>query len=312
MGERDLEPGVRQALDKVLGYLNFSTGAADPSFLGYLNLIFEFTAQQPGEGPLWQRVSHLLTLGLETLKKTSPAFQDSDQAAAILQLVFEHTPNAYRAFHRDLLFNSSAETLFRPFFLGRMCEAVLRQGGPWDETERITAGTIRLLNDFVGYRPVPSLESRRIEPYPHEFVRPIPLYVRGAGVTFGPEREVVKVALKLLEETDEDILRRASFDIHKLDELAVDPRAYDFDHPANKRPNYHFGQWDPNLISNQGHYRRFVVQQVTLDALLHRLTAAPDLPHDEVVFEAAAVLAGTILMASGISGEGPGTFDSNT
>ena len=312
MGERDLEPDVRQALDKVLGYLNFSAGAADPAFLGYLNLIFEFTAQQSGTEPLWQQVGLLLTEGLETLKKTSPAFQDSEQATAILPLVFEHTPSAYQAFHRDLLFNCSAETLFRPFFMGRMCEAVLRQGGPWDETERITAGAIRLLNDFVGYRPVPSLESRRIEPYPHEFVRPIPLYVRGAGVTFGREREVIKVALKLLEETDEDILRRASFDIHKLDELAVDPRAYDFDHPANKRPNYHFGQWDPNLISNQGHYRRFVVQQVTLDALLHRLTNAPDLPHDEVVFEAAAVLAGTILMASGISGEGPGTFDSNT
>ena len=60
-----------------------------------------------------------------------------------------------------------------------------------------------------------------------------------------------------------------------LDELAVDPRAYDFDHPANKRPNYHFGQWDPHQIDNQGRYRRFVVQQVTLDALMHRLHEAP-------------------------------------
>ena len=50
-------------------------------------------------------------------------------------------------------------------------------------------------------------------------------------------------------------------------ELALDPRAYDFDHPVNKRPNYHFGQWDPHAIDPRGFYHRFVVQQVTLDAL---------------------------------------------
>ena len=63
-----------------------------------------------------------------------------------------------------------------------------------------------------------------------------------------------------------------------MDELAFDPRAYDFDHPANKRPNYHFGQWDPHLIDNQGRYRRFVVQQVTLDALMQRLDGETTIP----------------------------------
>ena len=93
--------------------------------------------------------------------------------------------------------------------------------------------------------------------------------------------------------------------------IALDPRAYDFDHPANKRPNYHFGQWDPHLIDNSGRYRRFVVQQVTLDALMRRLTDTTDIPYDELLLEAASVLAGTILMASGISGEGPAAFDSS-
>ena len=37
-----------------------------------------------------------------------------------------------------------------------------------------------------------------------------------------------------------------------MSELAFDPRAYDFDHPANKRPNYHFGEWDPHCIDNKG------------------------------------------------------------
>ena len=78
----------------------------------------------------------------------------------------------------------------------------------------------------------------------------------------------------------------------------------------NRRPNYHFGQWDPHHIDNQGRYRRFVIQQCTLDAVQSRIDAASDVPHDQVLFEAGAVLAGTILMASGTSGSGPESHDS--
>src|SRR5690606_14462326 len=144
-------------------------------------------------------------------------------------------------------------------------EAVLLQGGPCDETERIVDGALTHLNDFLGHRPVAALESQKIEPYRHEHVRPIPLDSRGVGVRYGPARAVLAATLTLLAETDRDLLRAANFDPDLLDEWAVDPRAYDFDHPANKRPNYHFGQWDPSHIDNQGRYRRFVVQQVTLD-----------------------------------------------
>src|SRR5207248_10086359 len=63
-------------------------------------------------------------------------------------------------------------------------------------------------------------------------------------------------------------------------------------------------------LENQGRSRLFVLPQVTLDALMRRMTDSPDVPADELLQEAAAVLAGTILMASGISGEGPATFDS--
>ncbi len=94
--------------------------------------------------------------------------------------------------------------------------------------------------------------------------------------------------------------------------MAFDPRAYDFDHPVNKRPNYHFGQWDPHHIDQQGHYRRFVVQQVTLDVLLARIDGHDGPAREELLFEEAAVLAGTILMASGTSGNGPDAHDSST
>src|SRR5205823_3473192 len=79
-----------------------------------------------------------------------------------------------------------------------------------------------------------------------------------------------------------------------------------------RRPNYVFGEWDPYHIDNQGRYRRFVVRQVALDALLERVAEPGELPASEALFEAAAVLVGTMLMASGTSGSGPATHDSTT
>lgn len=311
MGKRELEAGGEPALQQVLGYLNFSSGAVDPQFLANLNHLFAHVASAGSGTPVWLEVGRLLTERLVLLQGHSPAFSDAAQASAVLELVFDRTLPAYREFHRDLLFHHTDASLFRPFFVGRVCEAVLRQGPPWNEAGRIVPAAIGQLNDFLGHRPVATLESQRIEPYAREFVRPIPLYVRGAGFSHGPEREVVAAALQLLDETEPDLLRQACYYPENLDELAIDPRAYDFDHPANKRPNYHFGQWDPHHIDNSGRYRRFVVQQVTLDALMRRLTDTTDIAYDELLLEAASVLAGTILMASGISGEGPAAFDSS-
>jgi hypothetical protein len=299
-----------QPLEQVLGYLNFSSGASDLQFLANLNALFEAAGREKSGLPVWLEVGRTLTERLTLLRGLSPAFRDAEQASAVLQLVFDQTLPAYRQFHRDLLFHQTDDALFRPMFVGRVCEAVLRQGPPWTESERIVNGAIRTLNDYIGHRPVPALEAQPTNAYAHEFVRPIPLFIRGVGASCGPEREVVLLALKLLEDTEDDLLRQACFDPRLLDELAIDPRAYDFDHPANKRPNYHFGQWDPHHIDGKGRFRRFVVQQVTLTALMRRLSDTADIPASELLFEAAAVLAGTILMASGISGEGPGAFDS--
>jgi len=311
MGDREQGIGSDPVLDQILGYLNFSSGATDPQFLANLNHAFELVARSEPERSTWRALERQLRDRLTTLRESSAAFRDAEQASAVLELVFRHTLPGYRQFHRDLLFHQTEQSLMRPFFIGRVCEAVLRQGAPWGETDRIVAGAINHLNDFIGHRPVAALESQKVQAYKHEFVRPIPLYIRGAGITYGPEREVLEKALQLLADTDRDLLARACFDPDVLEELAVDPRAYDFDHPANKRPNYHFGQWDPSHIDNQGRYRRFVVQQVTLDSLMQRLHDPSDLPRDELLFEAASVLAGTVLMASGISGDGPQTYESN-
>ncbi len=300
----------------ILGYLNFSSGTPDPRFLANLNDLFGRLADKsptakPAE-PTWLALGNLLRAELLAVRGTSDAFRQVEQAEAALQLVFDAALPAYRQFHHDLLFHQTDEALFQPFFIGRMCEAVLRQGGPWGETDRIVSAALDELNDYLGHRPVAVLRTeRKIQPYDHEWVRPIPLWIRGAGVAVGPCQELIETALAILETTDPAICFDAMFTLDQLDELAFDPRAYDFDHPVNKRPNYLFGQWDMNCLDNSGRCRRFVLQQAALDAMLDRLEHHGRLSRKQVMFEEAAVLAGTMLMGSGISGNRPDAHDSS-
>lgn len=304
---------ARTALREMLGYLNFSSGAPDARFQRNINAVYQSLQMAgPSATAPWREIPVALRTQLHGLKGSSEAFTEVDQAEAVITLLFDHLLAAYREYHRDLLYHQTEDALYGPFFLARCFEAVLAQGSPWDETERIVRGAVEQLNDFIGYRPVAVLRTaRKIEPYEHEWVRPLPLYLRGAGVAAGRYEEVVQLALDILHVASPELLEQAYFDLNLLDELALDPRAYDFDHPVNKRPNYHFGMWDPHQIDNQGRYRRFVVQQVTLDALLSRVGEHSNIPRGQMLYEAAAVLAGTMLMAAGISGRGPDTHDSS-
>jgi hypothetical protein len=319
-----LDPQTGRRLEEIIGYLNFSSGAEDTRFLADLDALFGLvhdhstTPQSahkthPGTPPTWIALGQVIRAELDRLRGASEAFRQLDQAETVLPLVFDHLLPAYREHHRDLLFHQTDESLFQPSFIGRACEAVLAQGGPWHESDRIVPDALRRLNDSLGHRPVATLETdQKIQPYDHEWVRPIPLFIAGAGVARGQYHDLIRKTLEILQSTDPALLDRAWFDPGLLDELALDPRAHDFDHPVNRRPNYHFGGWDPNHIDNRGQYRRFVLRQVTLDALLTRPDRRPDLPHDELLFEAAAVLAGTMLMGSGITGSGPDSHDSST
>jgi hypothetical protein len=296
----------------ILGYLNFSSGASDPRFLENVNKLFGLLpAGKTSREPAWRALANILRGQLQAVRGTSDAFRQVDQAEAVLRLVFDAVLPAYREFHRDLLFHQTEETLFQPLFIGRVCEAVLQQGGPWDQAERLVPAVLRQLNDYIGHRPVAVLRTaQKIQPYEHEWVRPVPLWIRGAGVADGPYRELVETALAILDATDPALMFDAMFALEQLDELAFDPRAYDFDHPVNKRPNYLFGQWDMNRLDNAGLCRRFVLQQAALDALLDRLRRRGRAPRKEILFEEAAVLAGTMLMGAGVSGNRPDAHDS--
>ena len=323
-----------EKLDRIIGYLNFSNGISDPRFLSDFRDLFELCCQQgcvaPKNGPssgYLESVVHLFYRQIvdraADLSDQNPAFRDTTQCQQVAELALLKVPLAYREHHSDLLFHQEDEFLFNSFFLGRTCETIL-SSGDWSAPD-VVSKAIHQLNDYIGHRPIPTLESRKIEPYSREFVRPVPIYIQDAGVSEGKYKQIVEGALEVLKATDPIILRAAHFDIRHLKELAVEPRAFEFDHPINRRPNHHFGQWDERSVGQDGLYHRFVIHQVTLNSLLRRVERDVEEKFGkewqqedsakaffgELTTEASCALAGTMLMAAGICGRGPNAHDSN-
>ncbi len=307
-----------RAIQEILGYLNFSSGARDVRFFASLSRAFQFAAPEPNE-PRWKCVVDGLLQRLDSFAASDETFKQSEQAKQILEFVRDRFIRDFRAFHADLLFHHTDDTLVNAFFLARVFEVLLSLDASWEEPDQLSQTAIARLNDLLGYRPIPILEGEeKHQPNPHEWVPPIPLYIKGAGVAFGRYQKMVEKAIQILSEADPSILHDAWFDPEKLEELVLDPRAYDFDHPVNRRPNYHFGTWDMNTIDKNGYYTRFVVHQVTIDGILQRFETAytgesevSTVPQEEILYEAGAVLAGTMLMGSGVSGDGPQAHDSS-
>ncbi|HJZ90493.1 MAG TPA: hypothetical protein VKE40_06440, partial [Gemmataceae bacterium] len=212
----------------MLGYLNFSDGRPDPKFQRALDEAFAVLLRHE-VADLWAVLGRWLVGQADALGESgSAAFRDVTQAKLVASLAFGPALKAYREHHRDLLAHQTDAGLFNSFFVARVCEAVLAQGGPWDEGSRVIAGAIQRLNDYVGHRPIALLETRpQTEFYPHERLRPVPLYIRGVGPAAGPYRDVVARTIRILEQTPDDIKDDAWFDLDLLDELAFDPRAYD-------------------------------------------------------------------------------------
>ncbi|SMP51480.1 hypothetical protein SAMN06265222_103281 [Neorhodopirellula lusitana] len=306
----------REALESLVGYLNFSSGLAAPAILKAWNRVHDEAAGGDvlSGPPPFLIIRRWLEETTQSLKSEKSAFGDVSRAENIVRVLWSKLLPSYLDFHRDQLFHLEPELIFNGFFLARCAEAMLQSIGETssiDDENKLVDKIIAQLNDYVGYRPVALLENRSCQPYENEFVRPIPLAIDGAGISAGPYRELIRRALRAITTAPPEILRAAAMDPHQLKELCLDPRAYDFDHPVNRRPNYHFGGWDERAIDSDGRYDRFILRSVTLDSLLQRVEDNSNLPADEVLEEAASVLAGTMLMASGVSGWGPGAYSSD-
>lgn len=332
MGQAATEKPVEELLDKILGHLNFSSGQHDPKFVANLDRLYRIEIGASGESAqsdasdvaeptlnqpsaVVSRVNARLRARLSEVKQANETFRDAVQVETILNLVFDDFLPAYARHHRDLLYHQTQDFVFNSFFLARVFEAVMEMSAAGESAQSIITQTLAKVNDYIGHRPVAVLTSQKIEPYENEWVAPTPVYLSDVGTAVGRYERLVQQTIKILQTTDPNILNRAQFDPANLDQLCIDPRAFDFDHPVNKRPNHHFGTWDEHHVNNNGFYFRFIVHQVTLDSLLERVEQAQQSPEnkidpEELLFEAAAALAGTMLMGSGISGNGPGAHDS--
>ncbi len=340
MGQAATEKPVEELLDKVLGHLNFSSGQHDPKFVANLDRLCRIeisaadndaqtvdsdSAQDVSEdlaqpklnqpSALIASVEARLRSRLAEVKQSSEAFRDAVQVETILSLVFNDFIPAYVRNHRDLLFHQTQDFVFNSFFLARVFETVMEKSSSCESPQMIISESLAAVNDYIGHRPIAVLTSQKIEPYENEWVAPTPVFLSNVGTSVGRYERLIQQTVEILKATDQNILNAAQFDPANLDQLCIDPRAFDFDHPVNKRPNHHFGTWDEHHVNNQGFYYRFIVHQVTLDSLLLRVEQAEKSPENEIdseelLFEAAAALAGTMLMGSGISGNGPGAHDS--
>lgn len=295
----------------LFGYLNFSDGAANPRFRACWNEVFRNLPQPPSITTLRQHLNQKLT---ELQSTTDGVFSQTTQAEAALACAFDHVLPAYLIHHKDLLFHLDAEILCQPFFIAMVTEATLAalSDRSLSTDEDRAAFAVRQISTYVGYRPVAVLENeRKAEVYEHERYCPLPLYLAESGVAEGRYHALISATLGFLKTLPQDLKYPAHFDLSRLDELSLDIRAHDHLHPVNKRTNYMFGEWDPDVIDIGGYYRRFIVRSIILDALQNWMETDSSIPYEERVFDASAVLAGTILMASAISGSGPATFDSN-
>lgn len=301
----------KQRYHDLLGYLNFSDGARGTRFRICLNETFA-ELPQPWEFDHIQQ--HLVTELQQLQTSGEPVFQETQQATHALQAAFQVVVPAYLTHHADLLSHLAPSDFCQPLFLALVFEATLAAAAQfgWDNSAALQQDALQRLNSYVGYRPVAILENdRRMEVYDHERFCPIPLYFNEVGVAQGRYHDLISSMLQFIRELPPEMTAPAHFHQSHLDELSLDVRAHDHLHPVNKRTNYMFGEWDPEVIDTRGFYRRFVVRSIILESLQRWIETTTDIPEAERLFDASAVLAGTILMASAISGSGPDTYDSS-
>ncbi|MEI6538677.1 MAG: hypothetical protein WCO86_04005 [Planctomycetota bacterium] len=299
------------ALRDLLGYLNFSQGAASPRFRATLNDLFR--NQQRSTSP--RALRDFLLAELQRLSTSGDvACADPAQAEAIIRLTLDELLPAYHKHHADLLSHLAEVDHYAPLLLARMFEAILKAKAEFRHgtSDQVITAALQQLNHFVGYRPVAVLENgRRSEIYSSERFCPLPLYFSEVGAAVGPYEQLIESTIAFMRDLPDDLVSTSHFSIDRMAELSLDMRSHDHLHPVNKRTNYVFGEWDPDEIDTKGFYRRFIVRRLIIDSLIDWIHQDGGKLDPERLFDASAVLAGTILMASAISGSGPQTYDSS-
>jgi hypothetical protein len=293
----------------LVGYLNFSQGLPDEKFRKGIN---ELPYSWNTDG-LWKQLRTEFPKLIKQAQAENPTILgDCIQAETVWKQVMNVVFPGYLAYQSDLLGHLKESDHAHPFFLCVMIETTIRHLAIVENETQFLDKVLYDLNNYIGYRPVAVLENdRKSEPYAHEYLCPIPLYFTHVGVGHGIYHDLIASTFQLFRETPEEFLIHAHLTLDDMHELCLDPRAFDCLNPAFKRTNYIFGEWDPEVVGLDGRFHRFVIRKHVIDALVDWIKQHQKaMGMEEALFDASAALCGTILMASSVSGAGPGTHDS--
>ena len=109
MNPTEWNTNEKEALENVLGYLNFSSGDPAAKFLVGLNTICAGLDARKEEGdstPAWRRLAAALWDYLKWVQPTSDVFSQDLQVRQALLFAFLYFFPQYRVWHKDLLFQS--------------------------------------------------------------------------------------------------------------------------------------------------------------------------------------------------------------
>ena len=234
----DLADEAPKLFEEILGYLNFSSGAADPRFLANLNNLWTrlrpppVTAREAAERkkpapaePAWRELDRGAPLSAwsnwqqaarpsAAATRPRPCCTGVRRGPAGLSPASSRPACSTRPTSRCFSRSSSAGC-------SRPCCARAPPGTRPSGSSRPRSGT---LNDFIGHRPVAVLQtSRNSSPTPTNGSGPIPLFIRGAGRGRGPLPRPGAAGPGDSCSDRPALLARAWFNPEWLDELAVDP-----------------------------------------------------------------------------------------
>ena len=121
---------LNDALQRLAGYVNYSSGSEDPAIAAAWNQVYTTaTGGDPLSGAAgWLVLKDWLSETLQRLSEEQAAFRDVQQAQRVIRLLWSELLPAYVDYHRDLLFHQEPVVLFNGFFLARAADAILLTG----------------------------------------------------------------------------------------------------------------------------------------------------------------------------------------
>ena len=143
-------------LEEVVGYLNFSSGTPDPSFLQNINELFRSLESARTRESSLPHYCEWLRQTVQRLEQAGGAFTDAEQAKAILDLLQHQLLPAYTAnFTATCFFTKNRPTSCGPFSSGAPVKRCWRREHPGTKPSESLKGRWHSLTIMLAIAPWP-------------------------------------------------------------------------------------------------------------------------------------------------------------